>query len=242
MNGDMGFGDFDMNAKQVIATGIVAAMLALGPTIASAQEGPYFGLFYGLNSIDVSKNELDATTSARVQALRGSAPSGTSDLNDSDIVWGAQIGYRFNRWVAAEVGYVDLGKANYVANVRSTFTGNPSIPNGTYDFQVRDRLLSSGPTIAVLGMLPLGSRFDIYGRGGIYFADTRLRSVVTVGPGFSVENKAGTQEFFGGFGGSWNINNDYALKVEATYFMDVGDDDRTGESSYTMLAVGFAFR
>jgi hypothetical protein len=83
----------------------------------------------------------------------------------------------------------------------------------------------------------------VYGRGGILFADTRFRTTVVFANGSgSFEDKAGTQEFFGGGGFAWNINDDYAVKAEATYFLDVGDDDRTGEASIAMLTLGITFR
>jgi OmpA-OmpF porin, OOP family len=226
-----------MNAKQIIATGIVATMLGLGPTVASAQEGPYFGLFWGKGSTDISRSDLNELSSDLTIALGGTAPSGTSELNDMDSIWGAQVGYRFNRWVAAEVGYVDLGKASYVADLVSNFGG------GNEAYQSRGRFLSSGPTVAVLGIVPIKDLFDIYARGGIYFADTRFRVRFEFFDGFlTAEEKAGTQELFGGLGFAWNISEDYAVRAEVTHFVDVGDDDRTGEASVTMLALGFVFR
>jgi OmpA-OmpF porin, OOP family len=227
-----------MNAKRVVAAGFVAAMLALGPAIASAQEGPYFSLFLGKGMIDISQSELnDFAANDVVVNGGGTVPTGSSDLNDMDTMWGVQVGYRFNRFVAAEVGYVDLGKANYVANLRSDFGAGPE------SFGYRARFLVQGPTVAVLGIIPIGDRFDVYGRGGILFADTRFRTTVVFDNGSgSFEAKAGTQEFFGGGGFSWNINEDYAVKAEASYFLDAGDDDRTGEASVAMLTLGITFR
>jgi hypothetical protein len=178
----------------------------------------------------------------------GTSPTGSSDLNDSDSIWGAQIGYRFNRWVAAEIGYVDLGKANYVADLNSTFTFPDAIfppaqyPDGNYNYQARGKFTSSGPTAAVLGIFSIGERFDIYGRGGIYFADTRLRLRLDVASYISAEEKAGTQELFGGLGFQWNINEDFGVRAEGTYFLDVGDDDRTTEASIVILGLGIVFR
>jgi hypothetical protein len=224
-----------MNARQVVASGIVAAMLGFGPAVASAD--PYFSLFYGKGSTDISRGELNALAVDITSALGGTDPSGRSDLNDMDSVWGAQIGYRFNHWVAAEVGYVDLGKASYVANLVSDFG------TGAEEYQARGRFISSGPTVAVLGMLPLGERFDLYARGGVYFADTRFRvRFEFFDQSLSAEMKASTQEYFGGLGFAWNINDDYGLRAEATHFLDVGDDDRTGEASVTMLTIGVLFR
>ena len=224
-----------MNARHVVASGIVAAVLGFGPAIASAD--PYFSLFYGKGVTDISRSDLNQLAIDRTVALGGTLPSGSSDLNDMDSIWGAQVGFRFNNWVAAEVGYVDLGKANYVANLTSNFGA------GDVEYQARGRFISAGPTVAVLGMIPLGERFDIYGRGGIYFADTRFRvRFAFANETRSMEQKAGTQEFFGGLGFAWNINEDYGVRAEATYFIDVGDDDRTGEAGIGMFAIGVLFR
>ena len=235
----MGRGDSSMKLKQVMATGIVTTVLGLAPMIASAEEGAYFGAFLGKGSVDISSSDLDKLAVSITQRAGGSTPSGTSDLNDMDSIWGVQIGYRFNRWVAAEVGYVDLGKSNYKADLVATFGGVAE----SYD--VRGRYISSGPTIAVLANLPIKDLFDIYARGGVYFADTRLRMQLDFANNArdqSMENKAGTQELFGGLGFAWNINADYAVRAEVSYFLDVGDDDRTGEASVTTLGFGFVFR
>lgn len=226
-----------MNAKQALAMGIVAATLGMGPTVASAD--PYFGLFWGKGSTDISRSDLNRLAmDYTMNTLGGTAPTGRSDLNDMDSIWGVQVGYQFNRWVSAELGYVDLGKANYVANLTSNFGA------GNEQFSVHGRFLTSGPTLAVLGTIPLGDRFEIYGRGGLYFADTRFRrkAIFADGTQESHEQKAGTQELFGGLGASWNINADYSLRLEGTYFLDVGDDDRTGEASIAALAVAIVFR
>jgi OOP family OmpA-OmpF porin len=228
-----------MNLKQVIAAGTVASMLGLGPMIASAEEGAYFGAFLGQGIIDVSRDDLNALMSNLTQDIGGTPPSGTSQLNDGDSVWGVQIGYRFNRFVAAEVGYVDLGKAHYEADLVSNF----GLGNEAYG--ARGRFTTTGPTVAVLGILPIKDLFDIYARGGVYFADTRFRvkfEFANPDQVISEEQKAGTQELFGGLGFAWNINADYALRAEGTYFLDVGDDDRTGEASVAMLTIGFVFR
>ncbi|HEY3395020.1 MAG TPA: outer membrane beta-barrel protein, partial [Lacipirellulaceae bacterium] len=228
-----------MNAKQVVTAGVVAAVLGFGPAAASAQEGPYFSLFWGRSSTDIDKDDLDAVAVQIGTDSGGRNTAGSSSLNDADSVWGVQVGYRFNRFVAAEAGYVDLGKANYVGNLASDF--GPVTSPVRLGYSVHQRFLSSGPTIAVLGMIPLGERFDIYGRGGIYFADTRyrIRAQSAGDPeGTSTEDKAGTQELFGGLGFAWNINDDYGVRAEATHFADVGDDDRTGEASVTILTVG----
>ena len=80
-----------------------------------------------------SKNYFDAVATARF-----GAPA-SSSLDDSTDVWEVHAGVRFNRYVAAEIGYINLGRGSYVA------TYPPS-------FRYSVRFLCSGPTLPVLGI------------------------------------------------------------------------------------------
>ena len=224
-----------MNAKRAVCTGIVAAVLGFGPTFASAD--PYFALFYGKAQTDLSQGELNTIAEDLTAALGGTPPTGVSDVNDTDTAWGAQIGYRFNRWVAAEIGYVDFGKPSYYANLVSDFGAGPE------GYTVRSRFIVTGPTLAVVPTIPLGERFDLYARAGLFLAETRFQLGADFPPdSVTVDSRADTREWFGGLGFAWNINDNYAVRIEGTYFPEVGDDDETGENDIALIAIGVMFR
>ena len=82
---------------------MASALLAMTTLTNAAQASSYFGLSAGMSSLDVSKSDFDSV-------LQG-APA-TSSLDDGSFAWSAQIGYRWGKYIAAELGYIDLGEAN----------------------------------------------------------------------------------------------------------------------------------
>jgi hypothetical protein len=220
--------------------------LILG-NVASAETTPgfYFGLTAGSTSVDTGSTQQELDEAYTLPIADALASSGAdvlgmqSSLDDSDIGWGLQIGYRFNSYLAAEVGYVDLGEALYEA----TLTVDDGVE--TFPVEVSSRLVSSGPTAAILGILPLGERFDVHAKAGAYLADTRLRARVRdVEFAENIvhqESDAGELETFFGVGGVWNINDSYSLQFEYQRFLDVGDDDH-GEGSIDLFALSVLFR
>jgi OmpA-OmpF porin, OOP family len=235
-----------MTGKQRMAAALAAALGMVAATTASAENaGLYFGLTGGTTSVDMggSRQDFDENFGfpiATTLELSGVDVIGfQSSLDDSDIGWGLQVGYRFNRYIAAEVGYVNLGDALYEAIM--------TVDDGLEIFPVEAsvRFKSSGPTAAVLGILPIGERFDAHLKGGIYVADTRLRSRLRdVEFDENVvhdETKASETEFFFGVGGAWNINDTYSLRVEYQRYLDIGNDD-TGEGDVDLIGVSVLFR
>lgn len=211
-----------MNMKRIGLA--MTAALGMLPVTASFAEGFYFGLGGGISMPDLpSKAAFDAELGVPV----------TSSLDDSGTGWGVQVGYRFIPYFAAEVGYIDLGEARYDATI--TATGD--------EYSVR--YLSTGVTLSAIGMFPIGPRFDVHGRLGLYWSDTRIRDRIEdpfTGDFLSVEAKGSDQDLIAGIGGAWNINESYSLRLEYQRFMDVGDEDETGEQDVDLLMFSVLFR
>ncbi len=213
--------------KSALWTSLTLSLMGALTQSSVHAEGWYSSLSGGVSKADLpSRAEFDEVVLAGEPA--------TSSLDDTGDAWALHVGYRFNPYVAVEVGYVEFGKFRYEAE----------LDNFPLDASVRFR--SNGPLIAALGILPLGERFDLYGRGGVYFADTRIRQrVVDITDNsvvFSQEDRASSKDLFAGVGAAWNINENYALRVEAQRYFDVGDDDHTGENDVDMLTFGVVFR
>jgi OOP family OmpA-OmpF porin len=227
---------------------MLAGLGLMGGAAAQAEDnmGWYFGLSGGITGADVSKDDLDqsfvdlfATAVEQGTGATTSAATVGSKLDDSDKTWGVHFGYRFNRYVAAEFGYVDLGRTDYTNEVALTTSGGP------FTFDADWRLLSHGPFASVIGLYPIGDKFEVHVRGGLYFSDTRLRvrAVDVTDPSVvaSFEVKDSDKDFFGGIGATWNINPSYSLRVEYERYLDVGGD-RTDEYDYDVVNVSLLFR
>lgn len=216
-----------MNKKQRGTLALLAATLGLAPASNALADGFYFGLSGGLSMPDLpSKAEFD-------QVILAGTPA-QSSLDDTGTAWGAQVGYRWGSYIAAEIGYVDLGKAEYEA-----------VPTGT-PLRASVRFASSGVTLAAVGMLPLGERFDLYARGGVYFGDTRLRQKIedlSTGESLAmVEDTSSSKDLFAGIGAAWNITESFSLRLQYERYFGVGEDDETGKTDIDLLTFGVLFR
>src|SRR5512142_1968549 len=95
--------------------------------------GWYFGL--GLGSSDFS-GDLAAQTRAAYAGNADFALVDASVTDNRDTVQQALAGYRLTPWLAVEIGWQDLGRANTFYSVRSiggiVLSPGPAKINGTY--------------------------------------------------------------------------------------------------------------
>lgn len=229
---------------RLLASCVTAAALCVGSVSAHAAEtGFYFGISGGTASVDLSKNDLDDIYQSSLIAADFDVLAFDSTLDDSDASWGAQVGYQWGTHFAAEIGYVDLGKAIYEAD----FTVEDLLPpGGTGTGSLRTRFRSAGPTVAVLGLLPLGEKFEIHGRAGLLFARNRIREQ-GLDPDTgevlaSQEFRGNSKDVFVGIGGGWDINANYSLRFDYQRYLDVGDDEETAEADVDQLTLSILFR
>lgn len=254
--------------KTRLLTGVALGCVLSTSAFAEQYRGFYFGVWGGSGSVDMPSravvddfyddsflqfaldtfafeynNQPGVTdTLTLTQVLRGD-----STLDDTTGVWGALLGYRINKYVGAEVGYVKLGEVQYDfdGSADAAFASGDS---GILDYTFGYRFASAGPTASVVGFLPLGQYFELNGKAGIYLADTR-ETVRLYGIPFE-ENIYHTRvdssqtELFAGIGATWNATENLAIRVEYQKFFDVGDDDRKQalEADIDVISVGILFK
>jgi OmpA-OmpF porin, OOP family len=235
-------------------------------------KGFYFGVWGGGGSVDLpSRSDFDDVVVAALPleldragffadtdndqiadtlyefALAG---IGDSELDDTISAWGVQVGYRFGKYFAAEVGYANLGEASYrlPINVQVTVTdlGSGASASDVFPAERASALTSAGPTISAIGLFPIGERFDLQARAGIYLADTRLTNRIRdVEFAENVAHRrvdASQTELLAGIGGTWHINENFSLRAEYQKFFDVGDDEKTGESDFDVINLSVLFK
>ena len=137
---------------RMLALGGIGTLLALP---ALAQESyTYFGLSAGQ-----SRAKIDDTGLA--QALPGTGLRVTSISRDEkDTAYKIFGGYQFNRAMALELGYFNLGKFGFGVN---------TVPAGTMATQ----LAVQGANLDLVGTLPLSESWALLGRIGAHYAKTR---------------------------------------------------------------------
>lgn len=139
------------------ALGLVAftASAFMAMPMAFSQESGWYG---GLN-LGQSRAKID---DARIISglLGGGFSSAT--LSDDNRDTGGKIfgGYQFNRYLALEGGYFDLGKFGFTAN---------TVPLGTLTGTIKIK----GVDLDLVGTLPITEKFSAFGRVGVNRAEAR---------------------------------------------------------------------
>jgi OOP family OmpA-OmpF porin len=133
----------------------IAGIGSLLATSAIGQENKYY--YFGLG-VGQSHSQIDdqQTTNSLLRTFN-SPSSFSSELQDTSYkVFG---GYQFNRNIALEAGYFNLGK----------FTYSTALPGGT----MNGRYDIEGVNLDLVGTMPLSARWSALARLGVQYSNTR---------------------------------------------------------------------
>jgi OOP family OmpA-OmpF porin len=188
--------------------GLASAMAFVGPAFAQ-DTGFYLGGALGQTSVD-----LDCT--------------GTTSCDDEDSSWRIFGGYQFNKHLALEFGYADLGESTASVSVP------PFIATGTLEATVWD--------LVAVGSLPIADRFSIFGKIGLYRADTDF-SVTVPGLGSASESDSNTDLTYG-VGARYDFTRNLGVRLEWQRYQDVGGEffGETAESDVDVISVAVIWK
>jgi len=200
--------------------------------------GPYGGLLVGNAKYSVDAAEEEADLVAFIQAPGLPLRDIRTSTEDTDIGYTAAFGYRFTRYFAAELGLAQYGETSSI--VRADIDqGQGFVPaNVKFSFAV------GGPIFSAIGVLPLGDKFEIYGRVGMLFANAERELAARVDGRNAGRGSAqgDSTEIVYGAGLSFNINQVYSLRLEHQRLTEVGQEDRSGTEDVDFTALGFLVR
>lgn len=188
--------------KQVII--LACVLICLIAQTAVAVENPwYLGIGAGQASLDTG-----------VSGLTGSA-----SLDDKDTAFKGIAGYQFNKYIAVEANYTDLGETTLKGNTGDTFNSG----NNTYVFTADNVNISTDSKSyglsAILGY-PLHQYFTPFVKLGGQFWDTD--ATVSSDAGNADGNDDGTS-FLLGAGIRADIHERVAIRAEYERY-DIDDD------------------
>lgn len=194
------------NMRLAVAMVALAAAAAL-PGVASADDkGMYLGGSYGFVQYKDSCKRL------------------LIPCDDQDSGWRAFAGYQFNRNIAAELGYADLGE---VTGSSDNFFGAPA----SYKREV------NGWDATLIGLWPLGNRLSVLFRGGVY----RMRTTEDQEGFFGTIHGAGTNSGFT-YGAGLNLQLGLlGIRAEWQAYENVGVHS-TAEDDIHMFSLGLLVR
>jgi OOP family OmpA-OmpF porin len=136
-----------MNHRHPLSLLALASLGALLAAPALAQDTSHY---YGGVSVGQSKTEVDAA-GVTAALLPGAAVS-SSTTDEKDTAYKLFGGYQFNRNIAIEGGYFNLGEHSF----------NAIVPGGNFS----GRTKVEGLNLDLVGTLPMTERFSVIGRIG----------------------------------------------------------------------------
>jgi opacity protein-like surface antigen len=147
--------------------------------------------------------------------------------------WGVGAGYRFNRYLALEASYVNLG----TLNATHTINMLPFLGGGTLTFH--RELETTGPALAAFGILPISDSWELFVRAGILFADTDLTTRINGSRNsMSFDSEPTTL----GAGAQFDWRDHWSARLEFQRSFDVGGDDVASEADVDAVSLAVLYR
>jgi opacity protein-like surface antigen len=200
--------------------------------------GPYgVGLAgYADYSSDTSEDEQVLIDSLEGQGVPFQNVTASSKTND--IGYQATFGYRFNRYMAAELGLVQIGDLSTKAS------GDLDFGDGFVPVDLSLKFSAGGPLFSFIGILPINDSFEAYGRVGYMFTSTEreIRSRVDGQSGGFGAAKGDSQDLVYGVGAAFHFNQVYSLRLEYQQYGEIGDDSSSGSEDVSVIGLGLVVR
>lgn len=186
-------------------------------------------LTLGLPSLGMAQSTMDSMTKAVTgpdsgwlvggqigqSKLKFDCPAGLS-CDDTDTAFRIFGGYNFNKNFGAELGYSELGKAKFSA---AGVSGDAK---------------STAWDVMAVGTLPLNQKFDLYGKLGWYFADTKTSGALS--------SSDSNNDFTFAIGGAYNFNKNLSARLEWQQYTKVGSDSNNGDVDVIGVGVVYKFK
>jgi OOP family OmpA-OmpF porin len=226
-----------MNSSRWVVSAALCASLGFAGTASAADDGWYIVGFAGEASAqNINQGELDQNAVDAFGAVGLTIVDATSNLDDSDTAFGLAAGYQVNRNFAAELAYVDLGDISYSA------TGTVTDGVDTFDAGLGIDQSTSGPVFSVLGIVPIGERFTVFGRVGLALMSVDADATVSL-DGETATDGVSTDRSnpIYGVGGEFSFNERFGVRLGWDRYANVGSDDQAGEVDIDVISLGLRY-
>ena len=168
-------------------------------------------------------------------------PAGTT-ADETDVGWNVALGYRVNKYLAAELSYVDAGEASLTERYATSSSAPISLPDVLRTYTVNSR----GPAVSVLGSLPLSERWELFLRGGVLFAKQEVESRTIIDDPTAINSRPIERDYSDevytlGAGVQWTFLPRWTARLEYQRSDDLQSNDIMGESRLDQAALSVLF-
>lgn len=163
-----------------------------------------------------------------------------TSVDETDVGWNFALGYRVNKYLAAELSYVDAGEASMVE--RYSVPPTSTLPDVLRTYTVNAR----GPEVSVLGSLPLSERWELFLRGGVLFAkqEVESRTIIespTATGGQPIKRDFSDEVITVGAGVQWAFLPRWTARLEYQRSDDLQPNEIMGESRLDQASISVLF-
>jgi OmpA-OmpF porin, OOP family len=220
--------------------GLLFALFASG---AWAQQAPvttgwYLGASAGSAKHDVSEGGAQNTILVGIGGFGVfTVPRTSLRTDDSSTGWRGLAGYRFNRYLAAELEYLDFG----TSEIHETYVVDDLFP-APLTIEQDFKTDVSGPAVSALGKLPVGHGFELFVRAGVLFADSKVRNGQLRLPPSPTAVTYSDRVLLGGIGADWQFADRWSVRLEYQRSKDIEPNLEIAESHVELLSLGVLFK
>lgn len=201
---------------------LLAVAACVAGNAKAAMPGLYFAGFYmdstlAYSSVDADLAGFDAGAQGIWESIGGVIQTWQGDITDTkDIGYGFAVGYQLSEYFAAELSYLDMGTVHYEAQ------GAVADAGSVYNTSTFLSAKTKGPLITAIGIWPLGDRFSLDAKAGMFFGRTRIRGSLFLESSFlgSVSDKDNKNSVMLGAGINWAMSPGTAIRVGYTRLAD----------------------
>jgi hypothetical protein len=202
--------------------------------------GPYAGALVGYSNFSGNQDENEQNLVDILDNSQYPYQNLTTGTENTDLGYQALFGYRFHRFFSAELGLAQFGQLKSTAKADVDFgDGNGFVPSS-----IALTFTAGGPMLSAIGILPIGEKFELFGRLGYLFTSSErsLSSKVNGQTGSFGSAKGDSQNPVYGIGFAWHINQVYSIRGEYQQLDQLGQENRTGAEDVTVMGVGLIIR
>jgi OmpA-OmpF porin, OOP family len=229
-------------AKWISGVSLCAIAMMTAGVAQGAPQGA--GVFFGVSGGEVTYDQEQRDYGFIVQEAFFDngliLQTQSSSFDDSDSQFAVFGGYRFNRYIAVEAGYVDLGEVTYTSaglfrlGFFGTIAGNLKVTAG-----------ARGGYVSALGSLPIVPAWEVYGRAGFLVERTEVEVTGTFGTVTTTaeESTDGVDSILG-VGTAVHFGEHVSLRAEYQRFIAIDDDyyEDTAETNADVFSLGVVVR
>lgn len=159
------------------------------------------------------------------------------DVDDTDIGWNVTLGYRINKYIAAELAYYDFGEASVTERYTAIVFAAP------LNFTARSNIQAFGPGVSLLGRYPLTPSLEVFARGGMLFLDQKSERQIGTS---RISHRSGDEIWMAGAGVQWSFASRWATRLEYQLTDDIDIDTsvfspQAGTTNIEQLSLSLLF-